>query len=195
MTDSEKRGALLFFGKAGCVGCHKVSGASNEMFSDFDMHTIGVPQVAPTKSNVVFDGPGQNEDFGLEQITQLASDRYRFRTSPLRNAALQPAFFHNGAFLSLDAAVRHHLNAVESARSYSAAGLAPDLRGPTGPIEPVLERLDPLISNPPHLVEGEIQDLIAFVRDGLLDQRARSENLRKLIPPRVPSGRATLLFE
>src|SRR5262249_49509481 len=35
MTDSEKRGALLFFGSAGCVRCHKVSGNSNEQFSDF----------------------------------------------------------------------------------------------------------------------------------------------------------------
>jgi cytochrome c peroxidase len=33
LTESEKRGALLFLGKAGCVECHAVSGASNEMFT------------------------------------------------------------------------------------------------------------------------------------------------------------------
>ena len=70
------------------------------MFSDFKMHVIGVPQIAPEfglgKGNVRFDGPGQDEDFGLEQITGDAADRYKFRSSPLRNAALQPAFFHNG---------------------------------------------------------------------------------------------------
>src|SRR5262249_17378700 len=32
MTDSEKRGAILFFGSLGCVRCHKVSGNSNEQF-------------------------------------------------------------------------------------------------------------------------------------------------------------------
>src|SRR5262249_7152270 len=90
MSDSQKRGAMLFFGKAGCVGCHAVSGQSNEMFSDFKQHVIGVPQIAPTNGNVVFDGPGQNEDFGLEQVTGNPDDRYGFRTSPLRNAALQP---------------------------------------------------------------------------------------------------------
>ena len=82
--------------------CHSVEGDSNEMFSDFQMHVIGVPQIAPEfglgHGNVVFDGPGQDEDFGLEQITGNADDRYKFRSSPLRNAALQPAFFHNGAF-------------------------------------------------------------------------------------------------
>ena len=41
MDSEEKRGALIFFGKANCVSCHKVSGKSNEMFSDFDNHVIG----------------------------------------------------------------------------------------------------------------------------------------------------------
>ena len=47
MTASEKRGALLFFGEAGCVRCHAVAGESNEMFSDFQDRVIGVPQIAP----------------------------------------------------------------------------------------------------------------------------------------------------
>ena len=39
--------ALIFFGKGRCVQCHSVAGKSNEMFSDFKMHVIGVPQIAP----------------------------------------------------------------------------------------------------------------------------------------------------
>jgi cytochrome c peroxidase len=35
MMPGQKRGALLFFGKAGCVACHAVAGQSHEMFSDF----------------------------------------------------------------------------------------------------------------------------------------------------------------
>ena len=97
-----------------------MSGQSNEMFSDFEMHVIGVPQIAPFfgvgTGNVIFDGPAQDEDFGLEQVTGNSSDRYKFRTSPLRNAALQPAFFHNGAFRRLDDAIRHHLDVFWSAR-------------------------------------------------------------------------------
>ena len=82
-----------------------MSGTSNEMFSDFESHVIGVPQIVPRGSNVVFDGPGQNEDFGLEQVTGDPADRYKFRTSPLRNVAIQPAFFHNGSFTRLEDAV------------------------------------------------------------------------------------------
>ena len=46
----------------------------------------------------------------LEGITGDKTDRYKFRTSPLRNLALQPAFFHNGAYTTLEEAVAHHLS-------------------------------------------------------------------------------------
>ena len=197
MTDDQKRGALLFFGAARCVECHAVSGRSNEMFSDFREHVIGVPQIAPAVSNLTFDGPGANEDFGLEQISGNAADRYAFRTSPIRNVALQPAFFHNGAFTRLEDAIRHHLNAVASARAYEprAAGVDADLQGPVGPIDPVLAKLDPLVASPISLSDAELRQLVEFVRFGLLDDRARAEKLRKLIPDAVPSGRPTLTFQ
>jgi cytochrome c peroxidase len=140
LTRDQKKGALLFFGRAGCVVCHAVSGESNEMFSDFKQHNIGIPQIFPAISNIVFDGPGANEDFGLEQITGNPFDRYKFRTSPLRNVALQPTFSHNGAWTRLEDVIRHHPDIFASARNYNptAAGVASDLRGPLGPIEPVL---------------------------------------------------------
>jgi len=202
LTDEEKRGALLFFGSAKCVACHAVAGQSNEMFSDFRAHVIGVPQIAPAvgnpaAGNVTFDGPGQNEDFGLEQVTGNPNDRYMFRTSPIRNVALQPAFFHNGAFTRLEDAIHFHLNPAGEAPNYksTAAGVASDLRGPTGPIAPVLARLDSAIVTPINLSNDEFRQLLAFVRNGLLDPKARPENLRKLIPRRVPSGRPIQIFQ
>jgi cytochrome c peroxidase len=197
MTDDQKKGALLFFGQANCAACHSVSGQSNEMFSDFKEHVIGVPQVSPSIGNVVFDGPNTNEDFGLEQVTGNPADRYMFRTSPIRNVALQPAFFHNGAFTRLEDAIRFHLNVVETARNYDPvhAGLALDLQGPIGPMEPVFARLDPLMQTPIELSDANFRRLVDFVRHGLLDPRAKPENLRKLIPSHVPSGRPIQKFE
>jgi cytochrome c peroxidase len=195
MTASQKRGALLFFGRAGCVECHAVAGQSNEMFSDFQTHVLGLPQVAPMRSNIVFDGPGANEDFGLEQVTGNPADRYKFRTSPLRNVALQPTFGHNGAFVSLEAAIRHHLDVPASLQAYRTDGLDDDLRGPLGPMQPLLDRLDSRIVNPTVLSEDEFADLVAFVRDGLLDSRASPARLLRLIPQHVPSGRPVLTFQ
>jgi cytochrome c peroxidase len=201
MTAPQKNGAIVFFGKGRCVQCHAVAGQSNEMFSDFRNHVIGVPQVAPFfgvgQGNVVFDGPGKDEDFGLEQVTGKPEDRYKFRTSPLRNAAVQPAFFHNGAFTRLEDAISHHLNVFSSARSYNpiAAGLDRDLTYRQGPIEPVLARVDPILRTPIDLSADEFNHLVAFVRDGLLDERATRQNLCRLVPGTVPSGFPTMRFE
>lgn len=207
MTEPQKRGALLFFGKAQCVQCHAVGGQSNEMFSDFAMHNIGVPQVAPHfgkgKGNVPFrNSAGKlvvkgNEDWGRFDISEDENDRYKFRTSPLRNISTHPTFFHNGAFTKLDDAIRHHLDVAASAKSYdpAKAGIDDDLRTNIGPIDPVLQRVDALVSKPLMLNDQEFNDLLAFVRDALLDPRVTKDNLRKLIPEKLPSGQPLPVFE
>jgi cytochrome c peroxidase len=197
LTEDEKKGALLFFGQAGCAECHAVGGASNEMFSDFDNHVSGVPQIAPSVTNNVFDGENANQDFGLEQITGDARDRYKFRTSPLRNVGVQATFMHNGAFKILEDAMRYHLNARAAAAPYTPtrAKLDEDLCGPMGPLAPVLARLDARLQTPIVLSETEFAQLVAFVRNGLLDPRAQPEHLRTLVPRRVPSGNPVLVFE
>src|SRR5204862_4075271 len=85
MTAAQKRGALVFFdeGRGKCVTCHAVKGRSNEMFSDFQNHVAGVPQIAPFfgvgKGNMIYDGKNADEDFGLEQVSGNPVDRYKFR--------------------------------------------------------------------------------------------------------------------
>jgi cytochrome c peroxidase len=194
LTEQQKHGAAVFFGRGGCVQCHAVSGQSNEMFSDFQQHVAGIPQIAPSFANVTFDGPGMNEDFGLAQVTGNSADRYAFRTSPLRNVALQPAFMHNGAFVRLEDAIRYHLDASGQAAAYVPDGLPADLRGPRGPMAPVLERLDPRLRTPVVLSQSELDALVDFVRNGLLDSEARPERLRRLTPEKLPSGRTGLIF-
>ncbi|MEQ1806921.1 MAG: cytochrome c peroxidase, partial [Burkholderiaceae bacterium] len=194
LTSAEKRGALLFFGKANCVACHAVAGASNQMFSDFQNRNIGVPQIAAEfgvgKGNSIFDGPGEDEDFGAAQVSGAIADRYKFRTSPLRNVALQPAFFHNGAFTRLGDAIRHHLDVRESVRRYNPkrAGVADDLTRRVGPMAGVLGTLDALVQNPMRLSDPEFRDLVVFVGNGLLDPQARPKSLCRLVPKALPSS-------
>ena len=165
------------------------------------MHNIGVPQIAPFfgvgQGNVIFDGSNEDEDFGLEQITGDPNDRYKFRSSPLRNAALQPAFFHNGAFTRLEDAIRHHLDVEESVHHYNAveAGVDLDLTHRLASSEAMLESLDPILKDPIRLNDQEFRDLVSFVRDALLDGRARKRHLCPLIPDSVPSGMPLLTFE
>ena len=195
LTETQKHGAVLFFGRAGCIACHAVAGKSNQMFSDFRQHVAGVPQIMPAFSNVVFDGPGANEDFGLEQVTGDPSDRYAFRTTPLRNVALQPAFMHNGAFTELEDAIRYHLDATGRAPAFTTAHLPADLRGTPGPLQPVLDRLDPRLRNAVRLTDTEFAALVDFVRSGLLDPAARPQLLRRTIPENLPSGATPFSFQ
>jgi cytochrome c peroxidase len=200
MTDAEKRGAILFFDDARCVSCHSTAGDSNEMFSDFIIHVIGVPQLAPKfgvgTGNILFDGPDENEDWGVgDPDGSNPANKYHFRTAPLRNAALSVAYMHNGAFTDLEEAIRHHLDAYNSARNYDpvAAGVAADLTE-LGPVESMLTMLSPKIDSPPSLTDSEISDLVAFVGTGLLDTNANSSELCKYVPTSVPSGAAVEKF-
>jgi hypothetical protein len=73
--------------------------------------------------------------------------------------------------------------------------LPPDLQRATGPIRPVLDRLDPLLQRTIRLSAEEFDALVDFVRNGLLDPAARPKRLRRLIPQHLPSGRANLIFQ
>lgn len=196
MSEDEKRGALLFFGKARCVECHAVSGKSNEMFSDFTGHVAAAPQLTPEDTNATFDGPGANEDYGMEQVTHNPGDRYKFRTAPLRNAGARVAYYHNGAFTTIKTAILHHLHVFESARNYDprAENIAKDLNR-LGPIEPVLARVDPILATAIDLTDDELRQLTKFVRDGLLDDRANVWNLVLQKPASVPSHLKPFFYE
>ena len=198
MTIGQKRGALLFFGEAGCVSCHAVAGPANEMFSDFQPHRIGGPQVAPVfgvgTGNVIFDGPDENEDFGFEQTTGDPALRYMFRTAPLRNLKVSPGFFHNGAFLSLEAAIAHHLDVDRSLRQYDPAANALPADLSVGPFMGILHAgIDPRLRKAVRLDDQEVRDLVEFVRDGLFDARVLS--FCDQLPASVPSGMPLQEFE
>jgi hypothetical protein len=45
------------------------------------------------------------------------------------------------------------------------------------------------------LSQGQFNDLVSFIRTGLLDPRVNATNLCGLVPASVPSGRPTLIFE
>jgi cytochrome c peroxidase len=201
MTKKHKKGAILLFSTAKCISCHKTAGNSFEMFSDFENHVLAVPQIAPAfgrgKGNVMFDGPNSNEDFGLAQVTGNDSDRYKFRTSPLRNVALQPTFFHNGAFTKLEDAIKHHLNPQQSVQSYrpNTAGIARDLQASMAPMGPVLAKLDPLVATPVTLTPEQFSDLVEFVKVGLMDKKASAQDLCKIIPNKLPSGMRLHTFQ
>jgi cytochrome c peroxidase len=178
LSAEAKRGALLFYGEAGCAQCH-----SGNLFTDQETHNIGVPQLGPGKDD---EAP---LDIGRARVTHYPADMFAFRTPPLRNVDLTGPWMHNGAYVSLEAVVRHHLNPREALDNYDTgqlvAELQPTCQDDQATVDLVLATLDPLVASPIELSDEELADLLAFLH-ALTDPDAMY--LEEDIPPSVPSG-------
>jgi cytochrome c peroxidase len=178
LSEPQKRGVLLFFGKAGCGSCHLGPHLTDQKF-----HSIGVPQIGPGFS------PESPEDHGRERVTGAAGERYQFRTPPLRNVQLTGPWMHDGSYTTLEAAVRHYLDAPAALRSYDASQLRADLRSSyrsdPASLDEMSASIDSRVRSPLALSDGEIDDIIAFL-NSLTDPDAI--DLSSTIPGSVPSG-------
>lgn len=111
LSAAAQQGMELFYGDAGCAGCH-----AGLFQTDQDFHAIGVPQIGPGKG-----GDPAYSDAGRYLVTQNPEDTYRFRTPSLRNVALTAPYGHSGAYPTLLAMLLHHLGPVDSLMTYDRA--------------------------------------------------------------------------
>lgn len=190
LSKIESSGAKLFFGKAGCSGCH-----SGEVFSDMEFHAIAMPQIGPGKG----DGDRGREDFGRFRETGSPADMFAFRTPPLRNVALTAPYGHAGAYDTLEDVVRHHLDPVGSLWEYHEQDACRSK--PVMPSRSDLDDLDCAVMDDPALVQAiaeaaasvqpvnlndeEVNKLVLFLH-ALTDKN--NIDLRADVPHSVPSG-------
>jgi cytochrome c peroxidase len=88
ISDSAKRGFMLFNTKANCSTCH-----GGWRFTDDGFHDIGTSTGDRGRGN-------QLKDFQLMQ--------YAFKTPTLRSVALRPPYLHNGSAATLYDLVKHY---------------------------------------------------------------------------------------
>lgn len=164
LTDQEKRGGLLFFGKAGCSNCHtgpalssKVGAISQEVFM-----AIGFADLDTSDPNIT-GAVTENDAKGRGGFTGRAEDNYKFKVPQLYNLKDSNVFGHGGSFTSVRQVVLYKNAGVSQKR------LADDLLD---------ERFVPL-----NLNEDEIDALVAFLEEGLYDP-----NLERYTPDALPSG-------
>ncbi len=105
MSRAATRGMWLFYGRAGCAGCH-----SGPFQTDLKFHAIAMPQIGPGKGDNAPGYADDLDDFGRERVTGYQNDRYRFRTPPLRNVALTGPWGHAGTYSTLEGVVTHNLH-------------------------------------------------------------------------------------
>lgn len=185
LDPAQRRGMALFYGTAGCDTCH-----SGPLLSDHGFHALALP----------FFGPGRvrawepvRRDVGRMGASDRLEDAYRFRTPMLRNVALSAPYGHNGAWPTLEAAVRHHLDPAGALAAWAPAlaALPPapwleksDFAGFQDRAE--MARLAARIDIAPQVLDdGEVADLVAFLH-ALTGTAAIEGRLGR--PARVPSG-------
>lgn len=93
-TVDEKAGVGLFQTK-GCASCH-----AGALFSDGSFRNNGI-------------GRGATDDLGRARITELETDRYKFRVPSLRNVEVTRPYMHDGRFSDLETVIDHYRERVQ----------------------------------------------------------------------------------
>jgi cytochrome c peroxidase len=161
---------------ARCSICH--NGAA---FTDNQFHNVAVAQFGPGQG----DGPSLRDDFGRMRVTGLATDKYAFRTPPLRNVELTGPWGHDGAFTDLRAFIDHYSESDVKLHNYDVSQLESLLQGTLlSNQDDILATRDPLLAGVVFTPQ-QVDDVTEFMR-ALTDPAAT--RVRQLTPPRVPSG-------
>lgn len=182
LSETATLGAELFYGEAGCSGCH-----SGPFQTDHDFHAMATPQIGPGKA-ARFESHARDE--GRFRVTGNPIDAYKFRTPSLRNVAMSAPYGHAGTFATLEAFVRSHLDPVAALGTYDVTQVVlpkfdvDDLRAMAD--EADLAAIAAAVYTPPiALDEAQIATLLAFL-DSLTDTAAMAGRLG--VPASVPSG-------
>ncbi|CAM2064383.1 C-type cytochrome [Sulfidibacter corallicola] len=107
MSEEAKRGLALFKGKAKCINCH-----NGPNLTDNGFHNIGV---------------GDGKDPGRGSILAGVTTQGAFKTPGLRNVVLTAPYMHDGSVGSLEAVVRHYVDAPKQKKNLSPLMVAIEL--------------------------------------------------------------------
>lgn len=159
MTEQEKRGAVLFFGKANCASCHNGPSLANMEF-----HALGMKDLFES-SDITYGANSEScENKGRFCFTKNDADLYRFKVPQLYNLSDSPFYGHGASFRS-----------VRSVVEYKNKGLKENPNVPDDRISTLFKPLG--------LTEAEVDDITAFIERGL-----RDPNLLRYQPLSVRSG-------
>jgi cytochrome c peroxidase len=180
LTPVQVRGALAFF-EVGCADCH-----AGSLFTDEGFHNTGLPQLGPGVTGTAF-GAVPGSDIGRENATEVALDRFKFRTPSLLNVELTGPYGHAGQFERLRDMVAHYRDVFLSHLTYDihsnvsdpalVTSLVPNSREVLASVDQRLNRT----LNFDFDVDAVVEFLKALTADSARD-------MRELVPDSVPSG-------
>ncbi|MBY6113610.1 methylamine utilization protein MauG [Mameliella alba] len=185
MPPMAERGRQLFFGEAGCSGCH-----NGPRFTDQAFYAVGVPQFGPGRP---FGDDTMPHDLGRMETTRNPDDAYKFRTPSLRNVALTAPYGHNGAYPTLRDMIRHMCDPLTARNEWTPRmARLPDVSWlndgdftlVSDPLE-TAQQISYLDISPVQMVDADIDALEAFL-NALTGETAEKRPMGR--PDAVPSG-------
>ncbi|MCU0323684.1 MAG: cytochrome-c peroxidase [Spirosomaceae bacterium] len=164
LSEVEKKGATLFFGKASCVTCHNSPSLASMKFyalgvNDLQNGNYGINTVfAVTEAKAEHKGRGG--------FTGKAEDMYKFKVPQLYNLKDSPFYFHGSSFTKIEDVIIYKNIAKPQNTKVPLTQIAPEFK-------------------PLNLTNEEIVQLTEFIKNGLYDR-----NLQRFAPQKLPSGLA-----
>ncbi|WP_298544625.1 cytochrome c peroxidase [uncultured Aquimarina sp.] len=160
LTNKEKRGAKMFFGKAKCFKCH-----TGPALNDKKFYALGMGDFDDSNNAVVQDDTNfPDVKRGRGGFTNKPRDYYKFKTPTLYNLIDNGVFGHGGTFTSVRDIVEYKLNGIPENN------------------EVPQERLHRLFTDVQDLTENQINNLVLFIENGL-----RDPNLSRYVPQTINS--------
>ncbi len=158
MSDSEKRGAMLFFGKAECSSCH-----TGPALNSMEFHAYGMNDIY-TSPMAIMASESDEENLGRGGFTGNQEDMYKFKVPQLYNLREAGFLGHGSSFKSIREVVE-----------YKNAGIPENPMVPAGQLA---AEFTPLLLTP-----DEVDDLVNFLENALNDP-----HLDRYVPSELPTG-------
>lgn len=147
MTEQQKRGAILFFGKAGCVSCHNSPSLNSDPHLFF---SLGVNNHYQTGYSVFRTDRHDKRNLGRGGFTGREEDMNQFKVPQLYNLKDFGFYFHGASKTSLKDVVEYFNNGIPENRDIPGTQITPLFR-------------------PLHMTQDEMDDLTEFLTNGLYD--------------------------
>ncbi|MEZ4422270.1 MAG: cytochrome c peroxidase [Gemmatimonadota bacterium] len=160
LSDAQKRGALVFFGRGRCATCHTGPALSSMAFYALGMGDLRGPDVFLDGGNEL----ARPEHLGRGGFTGRSEEMYAFKVPQLYNLADVGSLGHGATFPTVRAVIEY------KNRAQAETGLVPSER--------LAEGFVPL-----GLTDEEIADLARFLEEALYDPE-----LERYVPVALPSG-------
>ena len=159
LTEKQKEGAIIFFGKGKCATCH-----TGPALSSMEFHALGMKDLYQI-NEITFKTNAENtENLGRGGFTGKDEDLYKFKVPQLYNLKDSPFYGHGSSFRSIRAVLEYKNKGVKENENVPDNALSP-------------------LFKPKGLSDAEIDALVSFIEDGLYDP-----NLKRYEPSSVLSG-------